>query len=548
MHCQSIRIASACLLFSVAAVSGLAADGANGDLPLVPQPAKVERLDGKFTLTPETLILIDKDAREAGRIGQELADRLNRSTGLSLRLKVAAEDVKSAKSAIILTLNHADASLGEEGYRLDIAPGKATVAAGKPAGLFYGVQTLLQLLPPKVFSPTKAEGVAAWEMPAVRIQDQPRFRWRHLMLDVSRHFLNKEEVKSFLDLMAQHKYNTLHWHLTDCVGWRIEIKKYPKLTSIAAWRKDIGFGLDPKASTAYAGDGQYGGFYTQNDIRDIVDYARARYITIVPEIEMPGHSAAPLTVYPEFSCFGGPYNRDGGPMGIYCAGNDETFTFLENVLAEVIGLFPGKYIHIGGDEVDKATWNKCPKCQARIQKEGLKDANELQSYFVKRIEKFINSKGKTIIGWDEILEGGLAPNAAVMSWRGVDGGIAAANADHDVVMTPTSHCYFDYYQAKEGEPKAIGGFLPLEMVYGFEPVPAALSAEKAKHILGVGGNLWSEFFPNYRHVQYMAFPRACALAEVSWTDPKLKDWGAFQRRLATHLERLKAEGVNYRQP
>jgi hexosaminidase len=382
----------------------------------------------------------------------------------------------------------------------------------------------------------------------VTIVDQPRFPWRGLLLDVARHFFNKEEIKNFLDLMAQHKLNTLQLHLTDDQGWRIEIKRYPKLTEIGAWREGIDFGLNPKDGTAYGPDGRYGGFYTQDDIRELVAYARARHVTIVPEIEMPGHAGGALSAYPEFSCFGGPYDRDAGPMGICCPGNDATFAFLEHVLAEVSELFPGKYVHIGADEVDKAAWKRCPKCQARIKQEGLKNEHELQSYFVKRIERFINARGRTLIGWDEILEGGLAPNATVMSWRNIEAGVIAANAGHDVVMTPTSHCYLDFYQGKTGEPRAIGGFLPLATVYGFEPLPAGIAAEKAKHVLGAGGNLWSEFFPNYAQVQYMAYPRACAIAEVTWTDPQRKNWEDFRSRLDVHLQRLNAQGVHSRQP
>ena len=412
--------------------------------------------------------------------------------------------------------------------------------------MFYGMQTLLQLLPPQVFSPAKVEAPVAWTVPAVEIKDQPRFRWRGLLLDVSRHFFNKQEIKNFLDLMGQHKLNTFHFHLVDDNGWRVEIKRYPKLTEVGAWRKGIDFGLNPKDSTAYGKDGQYGGYYTQDDIRELVAYAQARYITIVPEIEMPGHSGAALSAYPEFSCFGGPYDCDGGPMGIYCAGNDAAFEFLQNILAETIELFPGTYIHIGGDEVDQSGWTKCPKCQERIKHEGLKDEHELQSYFVKRIERFLNQKGRTLIGWDEILEGGLAPNATVMTWRNIESGIVAANAGHNVVMTPTSNCYLDYYQAKEGEPRGIGGFVPLKTVYDFEPLPPQVAADKAQHVIGAGGNLWSEFFPNYAHVQYMAYPRACAMAEVTWTDPKRKNWDDFKRRLEMELERLKVQGVHYR--
>jgi len=524
---------------------GVSADDRDAPIALVPLPSQMERKPGTFTLKASTAILVEQSSADAANVGRQLADRLSRGAGLTLQ--VSPSDGKGeVRDAIVLTTQNANKAFGPEGYQLEATADGIVISASDGPGLFYGMQTLLQLLPPQVFRPTKAEGSVAWQIPAVHIVDQPRFRWRGLLLDVARHFFNKKEIKNYLDLMGQHKLNTLQLHLTDDVGWRIEIKRYPKLTEIGAWRKEIGYGLDPKSSTAYGPDGRYGGFYTQDDIREIVAYAKARYITVVPEIEMPGHAGAALSVYPEYSCFGGPYDRDSGLMGIYCPGNEAAFTFLQNIIEEVASLFPGKYLHIGGDEVDKDAWTKCPKCQARMKQEDLRDANELQSYFVKRIERIVNSQGRTLVGWDEILEGGLAPNAVVMSWRGIDGGIAAANAGHDVVMTPMSHCYFNYSQAKEGESKSISGFVPLDTVYGFEPVPQAIPADKVKHILGAGGTLWSEFFPNYAHAQYMTYPRACALAEVTWTDPKLKRWEDFSSRLDTHLQRLKVQGVNYR--
>lgn len=532
----------------IAALSAFVTAGeAVAEIALVPQAQEMQAGAGQFLLKKDTAILVDKDAAEAMAIAKQLAQRLQASTALELSVS-ASETTGKQPGAIRITTLGAEVSLGAEGYRLEVAPDGILITGGGPAGMFYGTQTLLQLLPASVFSPAKVQEAVTWAVPAVKIKDQPRFVWRGLLLDIARHFFTKEEMKNYIDVMAQHKMNMLQIHLTDDQGWRVEIKKYPKLTEVGAWRKSIGFGLKPTDSTAYDKDGRYGGFYTQDDVRELVAYAKARYVTIVPEIEMPGHSGGALSVYPEFSCFGGPYNRDGGPMGIHCPGNDADFGFLQDILTEVIAMFPSKYIHIGGDEVNKATWKKCPKCQARIKAEGLKNENELQSYFVKRIERFINSQGRTLIGWDEILEGGLAPNATVMSWRNVQAGIIAAGAGHDVVMTPTSHCYLDYYQAKKGEPKAIGGFLPLQQVYSFEPLPAAVPAEKAKHILGTGGTLWSEFFPNYAHVQYMTYPRACAIAELGWGDPGRKNWDDFKRRLETQLERLKAQGVHYRAP
>ncbi len=543
----AIRLLTVCGMLVVALGSLAPAAETAAAIALVPQPREVQCGPGLFALKRDTAILVDKDSPDATSIAKLLAQRIQASTGLELKVSTSDSPGRQPGS-IRMTTRGADASLGREGYQLAVAPDGAVVTARGAPGIFYGTQTLLQLLPPRVFSTAKVEEPVAWTVPAVRINDQPRFVWRGLLLDVARHFFSKEELKNFIDLMAQHKLNTLQIHLTDDQGWRVQIKRYPKLTEVGGWRNSIGFGFAAAAGTAYGKDGRYGGFYTQDDVRDLVAYAKARYVTIVPEIEMPGHSAAALSAYPEYSCFGGPYDRDSGPMGIYCPGNDATFTFLQNVLSEVMGLFPGKYIHIGADEVDKGNWARCPKCKARIKQQGLKNEHELQSYFVKRMERFINARGRTLIGWDEILEGGLAPNATVMSWRGVEGGVTAAKAGHDVIMTPTGNCYLDYYQAKHGEPRAIGGFLPLAQVYGYDPLPPGLPAEKAKHILGAGGNLWSEFFPNYAQVQYMAYPRACAIAELTWTDPKQKNWDDFKRRVRVQLERLKVQGVHYRAP
>jgi hexosaminidase len=534
------------MLFAVLSRVGLAAETKSA-IALVPQPREVQSRPGQFVLKQDTAILVDKDSPDATSIATLLARRIRASTGLELKVSVA-DSPGQKPGAIRLTTHGSDASLGCEGYQLEVAPEGVVISGGGAAGMFYGTQTLLQLLPPQVFSTEKVQGPEVWSVPAVRINDRPRFVWRGLLLDVARHFFSKQELKNFIDLMAQHKLNTLQIHFTDDQGWRLDIKRYPKLAGVGGWRKSIGFGLAAKDGTAYDKDGRYGGGYTQDDVRELVAYAKARYVTIIPEIEMPGHAGAALSAYPEYSCFGGPYDRDSGPMGIYCPGNDATFTFLQNMLSEVMGLFPGKYIHIGGDEVDKGNWTRCPKCKARIQQEGLKNEHELQSYFVKRMERFINSQGRTLIGWDEILEGGLAPNATVMSWRGIEGGVTAAKAGHDVIMTPVDNCYLDYYQAKSGEPRAIGGYLPLVQVYRYDPLPPGLPSDKARHILGAGGNLWSEFFPNYAQAQYMAYPRACAIAELTWTDPKQKNWDDFKRRIPTHLERLKVQGVHYRAP
>jgi hexosaminidase len=370
-----------------------------------------------------------------------------------------------------------------------------------------------------------------------------------MMLDVSRHFFRKEEVEQILDAMATYKLNTFHWHLADDQGWRIEIEKYPLLTKIGAWRKGIGFGLDPKGSGAYGPDGRYGGFYTRADIREVVAYAHARNITIVPEIEMPGHASAALAAYPQYSCTGGPFTADlpGGVFnGIYCAGNDDSFVFLQNVLTEVFELFPGKYIHIGGDEVLTNNWKDCVKCQARLKAEGLKKESQLEGYFIRRMEKFINAHERSLIGWSEIREGGLAQNAAVMDWAG--GAVEAASAGHDVVMSPLADCYFDHYQSQDHstEPHAIGGYLPLEQVYSFEPIPALLSPAYQGHIVGAQANVWTEYMPSLTHVEYMLFPRLCALAEVVWSSRTSRDWDDFKRRLEAHYLLLDELGVNYR--
>jgi hexosaminidase len=422
------------------------------------------------------------------------------------------------------------------------------IRAPQPAGLFYGAQSLLQLMPAEVCGPAGATHVA-WTVPGIRITDRPRFKWRGLLLDCARHFFTKDEIKQTLDLVATYKLNTLHWHLTDDQGWRLEIKRYPRLTEVGAWRKDIGFKLDPKASTAYGPDGRYGGFYSQADVRELLAYAQTRHVTIVPEIEMPGHASAALAVFPQYSCSGGPYTTEaeGGIFaGVYCAGQDGSFEFLQNVLAEVIDLFPSQYVHIGGDEVPKDNWKKCQKCQARMRQEGLKTEQELQSYFVRRIEKFINSRGRNLIGWSEIREGGLAQNAVVMDWIG--GAVEAATAGHDVVMTPTGFCYLDYYQStnQAAEPRAIGGYLPLSKVYSFNPLPANLPSQYQPHILGGQANLWTEYVPNFKHAEYMMFPRLCALAEAVWSFQDARNYENFKPRLQVHFQRFDQQGVNYR--
>lgn len=510
---------------------------------IIPQPAHMEVRVGTFELTAKTAITFAGGEIEA----QKLAVALRTSTGFKMSVSPVSTMAKNQEITFLLQTNQFE-KVGAEGYALSVMPNYVGISAATEAGLFYGGRTLLQLLPPEIFS-TNIVREVAWTIPCVEIADSPRFAWRGFMLDVSRHFFKKPEVEQVLDLMALYKLNTFHWHLVDDQGWRIEIKKYPKLTQVGAWRDGVGFGLASNSTTAYDQHGRYGGFYTQRDIREVVAYAAARHITIVPEIEMPGHSSAALTAYPQFGCANAKFSipeKGGIFKGVYCAGNDATFTFLENVLAEVTPLFPGKYIHIGGDEVVKSNWMNCAECQLRIKTEGLKNEHELQAYFIRRIEKIVSAQGKNLIGWSEIRQGGLASSAALMDWIG--GGAESAASGHDVVMTPQKFCYFDYYQSTKqtAEPKAIGGFLPLDRVYQFEPMPEKLVPELQTHVLGGQANLWSEYIPNLRQVEYMMFPRLGALSEVDWSPKSARDWNSFQARAALNEKRLDALGVNYR--
>lgn len=512
----------AALLFS-ASVFTACAPVAEQTLSVTPVPMEVNWQRGSFRPDASTSLWIE--APEADR--SILAEYLQASP---LALKLA--DSQSGNQVVLKQTDALEGITSPEGYVLSVNSDGVRIEALSGAGLFYGVQTLLQM------AADAPEG-----MTAVTVKDEPRFEYRGIMLDVSRHFRSKEFVKRQIDLLSYYKINRLHLHLTDAAGWRIEIKKYPRLTQFAAWRpqavwKDWWNGkreyceeTDPRAQ---------GGYYTQDDIRELVAYAQKHYVTIIPEIEMPSHSEEVLTAYPELSCTHVPYKQSD-----FCIGNEKTFEFLENVLTEVMELFPSEYIHIGGDEAGKASWPNCKLCQARMKKEGLKDVNELQSYSIHRMERFLNSHGRKLLGWDEILDGGLAPNATVMSWRGTEGGLAAIRSGHKAIMSPGQYCYLDGYQdAPYSQPEAIGGYLPLKKVYGYEPVPDSLSADEAKLMYGVQANLWTEYIPTEEHAEYMLYPRAIALAEVAWSKPENKSWEDFHRRALKIVDELKAKGYH----
>ncbi|MGV3538629.1 MAG: beta-N-acetylhexosaminidase, partial [Rufibacter sp.] len=458
------------------------------EISIIPLPLSLQQQPGNFQLSSKTTIYVDPGDAELKLLGGMLADQLQSATALKISV-VEKAGQQNKKNAIVLTKKQVADSLGKEGYSLVVKPENIVVQAPAGGGIFYGLQSIYQLLP------TQAEGSVSKEtvaIPAVTIIDKPRYSWRGMMLDVGRYFYSVDYIKKFIDYMAMHKLNTFHWHLTEDHGWRMEVKKHPRLTEIGAFRK--GTQVNGPNQVDYR---PHGGFYTHDQIRDVVAYAKTRYVNVVPEIDMPGHTLAVLVAYPELSCTGGPFQMPlqwGIQDEILCAGNDKTFAVMEDVLSEVAELFPSPIVHIGGDEAPKKRWKACEKCQARIKKENLKDEHELQSYFITRIENFLLTKNKKIIGWDEIMEGGLAPNASVMSWRGIRGGIAAAKQGHDVVMSPTDFLYLDYYQNYPAlEPKAIGGLLTIERVYNYEPTPAELTPQQAKHIIGTQGNVWAEY-------------------------------------------------------
>jgi len=513
------------------------------DINIIPKPVKLKLAQGVFEFTKNTQFVVTNKVQK--EISNTLIDKFQKATGWQLEI---TEKIPQ-KNYIQFIL---DSNFKKETYKLEVFTNKITITASGNAGFLYGLESIRQLLPEAIESPKIVPNVD-WVIPNVEVQDQPRFKWRGLMLDLSRHFFDKEYIKEVIDGLAMLKMNVLHLHLVDDQGWRIEIKKYPKLTEVGAWRvNQEDKQWNDRNPNSPNQKGTYGGFLTQDDLKELVKYAQIKNVEIIPEIEMPAHVTSAIAAYPKLSCFENPV-AVGVPSGgvwpitdIYCAGKESTFKFLESVLLEVMDIFPSKYIHIGGDEATKTNWKKCPYCKKRMKKEGLHNVEELQSYFVKRIEKFINSKGKKLIGWDEILEGGVAPDATVMSWRGVKGGIEATKQGHDVVMTPGEYCYFDHYQGPQNEePLAIGGFLPISKVYQFDPVVSTMTAKEKAHVLGGQANLWSEYISSEKQSQYMIYPRLSALSETLWSPKKLRNWEDFSRRLLSMFKRYDYLGINY---
>lgn len=522
-----------------------------GSISIIPQPANVEKQEGYYTLPEELTIHTGKNA-EVIKIATRLAKTITATTGYKV---VIDEERDMAINGISLSLS-TTRPYPEEAYSVDVKPTHIVVEASEPAGIFYGVQTLLQLFPKEIESKNK-EAKEKWEIPAVNIWDNPRFGWRGLMLDVSRHFFTKEQVKEFIDDMVKYKFNVLHWHLTDDQGWRIEIKSLPKLTSVGAWRVDKTGTFNTFSKPAPNEPKTYGGFYTQEDIKEVVQYAKERYVNILPEIDVPGHSLAAIAAYPELSCTPGTYAVNSGepfmdwshghpPIALIdntlCPANEKVYEFMDKVFTEVAQLFPFQYIHMGGDETARNFWQKSAAIKALMKKENLKTQDEVQSYFVKRIGKIISSKGKKMIGWDEILQGGLAPGAAVMSWRGMKGGIEAAKMGHEVVMTPTDFVYIDYMQGDAVIEPPVYATLRLKKTYQFEPVPEGVNSSLIK---GGQGNLWTEQVYNMRHAQYMTWPRSFAIAEALWSPKEKRNWNDFVHRVEKHFERFDVAQVKY---
>lgn len=531
----------AALTLSVAAFD-VSAQGALGDrYAVIPRPDVLTPHTGAFTITSATTVAASPAfASVARRFVRDVAN----PTGFDLVVRPATAAVRGI---VVRQVKE----LGDEAYRLDVTTSGIVAEASTPAGAFYALETVKQLLPPAIYRDAPIPGTT-WSVPAVHIEDAPRFTWRGSHLDVSRHFMPKAFVKKYIDLLARHKLNRFHWHLTEDQGWRIEIKKYPRLTDVSSCRPQTLVGSHTDDPVKQLFDGKpHCGFYTQDDVREVVAYAAERMITVVPEIEMPGHVQAAVYAYPFLASTTDsiPGLRTIWGVSKYILNpSDSSVEFMQDVLSEVLTLFPSPWIHIGGDEAVKDQWKASPQIQARIKALGLKDEHEMQSWFIKQMDTFLTARGRRLIGWDEILEGGLAENATVMSWRGMAGGIAAAKDGHDVVMAPGSHTYFDHYQSrdKQSEPLAIGGFTPIDTVYSFEPVPPSLTPEEAKHILGAQAQLWTEYIPTPRQLEYMAYPRLVALCEALWSRKDRRDFGDFMTRLPVHLKRLDALDVNYR--
>ena len=523
-----------------------------GQINIIPRPVSVKqpKIAGNFTITPSTTIVLE------GSNLENSANFLNDYLEQFYHFKLAITREHTNARSIVLNYDRLD--LGTGAYNLTVNPKEVYIGGDNEEGVFYGVQSIIQLLPVE-----QRTAVSGLKVPYVAITDYPRFGYRGLMLDAGRHFFPVSFIKKYIDYLALHKMNYFHWHLTEDQGWRIEIKKYPRLTEVGAWRNGTIIGRFPGQGND---NERYGGFYTQDDVRELVKYAAARYVTIVPEIEMPGHSGGAISAYPSLSCFPDKSTKSEYPTksawagdttgkqvvqawGVYndvfCAGKEETFTFLQDVIDEIVPLFPGQYIHVGGDECPKTHWKVCPNCQKRMKDNNLKDEHALQSYFIQRMEKYINSKGKKLIGWDEILEGGLAPNATVMSWRGEAGGIEAAKQKHNVIMTPTTYVYLDYAQSKNEDSVTIGGYINLEKVYNYEPIPKELTAEQGKYIIGVQANVWTEYMKYPSKVEYMIFPRVAALSEVVWSPKEGKNWNDFQKRLPAQLKRYDLWKTHY---
>jgi len=515
-------------------------------ISIIPKPTFLEERDGKFLLDGSTKIFVESEDGEIIRVVKEFIKKINFAKHYNLKL---TKNNYADLAKEIRFLQSENQNYGKEGYLLDVSPRKINIEANTANGIFYAIQTLYQLMPYQLYS-DDAIGSIELEIPCVNIIDKPRFGWRGNMLDPSRHFISKNYIKQNLDYLASLKMNVFHWHLTDDQGWRIEIKSLPKLTDVGSWRVDRNneewWGRLPQQMEEKS---TYGGFYSQEDIKEIIEYAKERFITVIPEIDIPGHSQAAIASYPEISCDEKKYYVATGGVAkdnTYCPGKEITFDYTEKILSEIAELFPSEYIHIGGDECNKEAWQICADCQKRIEGNKLRDEHELQSYFIKRVEKIINSKGKKLIGWDEILEGGLAPNATVMSWRGEEGGIEAAKAGHDVVMTPNTYCYLDLKQGDpELEPEYGYSQLLLNTVYSYEPIPNELDEKEAKHVLGIQGNLWGESMQTPFDLNYMLFPRMFAISEVAWSLQENREFNDFTIRLEKAFKRLEAMKVNY---